>query len=115
MKIIELQNITKIYNLYQKPIDRLKEVFSLSNKSYHTPFYALKNITFSIAKGSTVGIIGRNGSGKSTLLKIITGVLTPTSGSLKVNGKVAALLELGAGFDPEKSGLENIFFSASIM
>ena len=115
MKIIELQNITKIYNLYQKPIDRLKEVFSFSNKSYHTPFYALKNITFSIAKGSTVGIIGRNGSGKSTLLKIITGVLTPTSGSLKVNGKVAALLELGAGFDPEKSGLENIFFSASIM
>ena len=115
MQIIRLQNITKIYNLYQNHFDRVKEVFSFSHKTYHTSFYALKDITFSVKKGSTVGIIGRNGAGKSTLLKIITGVLTPTGGEIEINGKIAALLELGAGFDPEKTGIENIYFSASVM
>ena len=95
---IKVQNLTKIYKLYDKPIDRLKESLSLSNKSYHKDFHALSDVSFEIKKSETVGILGSNGAGKSTLLKIITGVVTPTVGRVNVHGKIASLLELGAGY-----------------
>ena len=111
---IKVTNLTKIYKLYKEPIDRLKEALNPFKKSYHDDFYALKGITFEIKKGETVGIIGRNGSGKSTLLKIITGILTPSTGRVNIHGKISAILELGAGFNPEMSGMENIYLSTSI-
>ncbi|WP_027415581.1 ABC transporter ATP-binding protein [Aneurinibacillus terranovensis] len=112
---IRVDNLTKSYKLYDHPVDRLKESLHPLRKKYHKDFYALKNLSFEIKKGETVGIIGKNGSGKSTLLKIITGVLTPTSGTVHVNGKVSALLELGAGFNPELTGIENIYLNGMIM
>jgi len=111
---IKVQNLTKIYKLYKEPIDRLKEALHPLKKKYHNDFHALNDVSFEIKKGETVGIIGRNGSGKSTLLKIITGVLTPSSGRTNVHGKISAILELGAGFNPEMSGMENIYLNTSI-
>ncbi len=112
---IEAKKLTKMYKLYDNPKDRFKETFSLSKKKYHKEFYALKDINFQIFKGETVGIVGRNGSGKSTLLKILTGVLNPSGGEMKVNGKISALLELGAGFNMEYTGIENIYLNGTIM
>ncbi len=112
---IRVENLSKVFRLYENPVDRLKESIHPLRRRYHKPFYALKDINFTINPGETVGIVGRNGSGKSTLLKIITGVLTPTSGTVAVNGKVSAILELGSGFNPELSGLENVFFSGMLM
>lgn len=112
---IKIKNLTKIYKLYEKPMDRMKEALSLSKKTYSREHYALNNLSFEVMKGDTVGILGTNGSGKSTLLKIITGVLTPSSGEIEVNGKISALLELGAGFNPEYTGLENIFLNGTMM
>jgi len=112
---IKVSHLTKIYKLYDKPIDRLKESLHPLKKQYHREFYALNDVSFEIKKGETVGIIGKNGAGKSTLLKIITGVLTPTSGSVHVHGRIASLLELGAGFNPEYTGVENIYFQGSLM
>lgn len=112
---IEVKNIKKVYKLYDKPSLRMKEAFSLTKKKYHKEFSALKDISFNVKKGEMLGIIGKNGAGKSTLLKIITGVLTPTSGSVEINGKVSALLELGAGFNPEYTGIENIYLNGSMM
>jgi len=111
---IKVQNLTKTYKLYDKPIDRLKESLHPLGKKYHKDFYALNNVSFEIKKGETVGIVGKNGSGKSTLLKIITGVLTPTAGRVAIHGKISAILELGAGFNPEMTGLENIYLNTSI-
>jgi len=112
---IKVNNLSKIYHLYDKPEDRLKEALNPFKKKYHHDFYALNEVSFEIKKGETVGIIGKNGAGKSTLLKIITGVLTPTSGSVEVNGKISSLLELGAGFNPEMTGIENIYLNGTIM
>lgn len=112
---ISVQDVTKVYRLYEKPIDRLKESVSISHKNYHRDFYALNGLSFSVKKGETVGIIGTNGSGKSTILKIITGVLTPTSGNVEVNGKISALLELGAGFNMDYTGIENIYMNGTMM
>lgn len=112
---IEAKSLTKMYKLYNNPKDRFKETFSLSKKKYYNEFYALKDINFQIFKGETVGIVGRNGSGKSTLLKILTGVLNPTEGELSVYGKISALLELGAGFNMEFTGIENIYLNGTIM
>lgn len=112
---IRIKNLTKNYKLYERPIDRLKESLHPFRKSYHHDFKALDNVSLEIIKGQTIGIIGKNGSGKSTLLKILTGVLSPTSGSVEVFGRVAALLELGAGFNPELTGYENIFLNGSLM
>lgn len=112
---IQVDNITKQYKLYEKQVDRLKEAINPLRKSYHTDFYALKKVSFQVEKGETLGILGKNGSGKSTLLKIITGVLTPTNGQVYIGGKVAALLELGAGFNPEYTGLENIYLNGLLM
>lgn len=112
---IKIENLSKIYRLYDKPIDRMKESLSISKKKYSREHYALKNITFDVKKGDSIGIIGKNGSGKSTLLKIITGVLTQSQGNIEVNGKIAALLELGAGFNPEYTGIENIYLNGTMM
>ncbi|WP_243370863.1 FkbM family methyltransferase [Geotalea sp. SG265] len=112
---IKVDNLTKVYKLYPTPLDRLKESLHPFRRKFHTDFYALNDVSFNVNKGETVGIIGRNGSGKSTLLKLITGVLTPTNGSIWVNGKISALLELGAGFNPELTGIENIYFNGTFM
>ena len=114
-KIVEVKNLTKVYQLYNRPIDRLKEGISLTRKNYHRDFYALNDISFDVEKGESFGIIGVNGSGKSTLLKILTGVLSKTSGDVKVDGKVAALLELGAGFNLDYTGIENIYLNGTMM
>mgnify|MGYP002604506399 CR=1 FL=1 len=112
---VEVKNVTKIYRLYDKPIDRRKESLSVSHKEYHKDFYALSDLSFTVEKGQTVGIIGTNGSGKSTILKIITGVLTPTTGEVTVRGKISALLELGAGFNQDYTGIENIYMNGTMM
>ena len=112
---IQVQDVSKIYKLYDKPIDRLKESLSLTHKNYHKDFFALSDISFNVKKGETVGIIGTNGSGKSTILKIITGVLTPTSGQVRVSGVISALLELGAGFNMDYTGIENIYMNGTMM
>lgn len=112
---VSVQNLVKAYKLYDSDIDRLKESLHPLRKKYSRDFYALNDVTFRLKRGETLGVIGRNGSGKSTLLKMIAGVLTPTSGSIEVNGTVSALLELGAGFNPELTGIENIYFSGTIM
>ncbi len=114
-KAISITNLTKIYQIYDKPTDRFKESMSFTNKKYHKDFFALSNITFDVTEGETIGIIGTNGAGKSTLLKIITGVLTPTSGDIEIKGKISALLELGAGFNLEYTGYENIFLNGTIL
>ena len=111
---IEIKNITKIYKMYDKPSDRVKEALNLTRKKLHKDFYALDDVSFSIQKGESIGIVGKNGSGKSTVLKILTGVLTPNSGECIVNGRIAALLELGAGFNNEYTGIENIYLNGTI-
>ncbi|MFW8601261.1 ABC transporter ATP-binding protein [Desulfobacterota bacterium M19] len=113
--VIRIENLSKIYKLYNAPIDRLKEAFNPFKKSYHHDFYALRDISFEVGRGEILGLIGRNGSGKSTILQIICGVLTPSAGTIAVNGKISALLELGAGFNPELTGLENVYFKSSIL
>jgi teichoic acid transport system ATP-binding protein len=113
-KIIQAKGLTKIYRLYAKHSDRVREAFSISKKGYHNDFYALNNVDFEVSKGETVGIIGRNGSGKSTLLKILTGVTSPTAGTVKVEGRISALLELGAGLNMEMTGLENVYLNGTI-
>ena len=104
---ITVQNISKKFFLYEKPSHRVLELLSINGKSYKTEFDALDDVSFEIKKGEVFGILGKNGSGKSTLLQIICSVLGPSSGNVTVNGKIAALLELGAGFDPELSGRKN--------
>lgn len=114
-KVIEIKDIVKTYKLYNKPIDFAKELLFLGKRKYHRPHNALNGINLDVYKGECIGIIGTNGSGKSTLLKLITGVATPTGGSIEVNGKISALLELGAGFKPEFTGLENIYLNGTIL
>lgn len=113
--VIRADHLSKVYKLYDRSIDRLKESLHPFRRIYHHDFHALKDVSFEIKKGETFGIIGKNGSGKSTLLKIIAGVLTPSSGALEVRGKVSALLELGIGFNPDMTGRENIYFGGTIM
>ncbi len=112
---IAVQDVEKIYKLYDKPRDRMKEAFGFGKKQVHKLHYALSGINMDIYKGETVGVIGTNGSGKSTLLKIITGVLTPTSGEVRVAGRISALLELGAGFNQEYNGIENVYLNGTMM
>lgn len=113
--VISVRNLTKTYRLFNHPGDRVKQFFSLGLKQYHREFTALNNVSFDIKKGETVGILGRNGSGKSTLLQLICGILKPSSGSVNVSGRVSALLELGAGFNPEFTGRENVYFQGALM
>jgi teichoic acid transport system ATP-binding protein len=111
---IIVENISKLYKLYDSPQKRIKELFSFGKKVYHTDYAALENVSFKVHKGETIGIIGKNGAGKSTLLKLITGVIMPSEGSIKVDGEISALLELGTGFNPEYTGFENIFLNGSM-
>jgi lipopolysaccharide transport system ATP-binding protein len=120
---IKVENLSKFYQIYEKPHDRLKQsilprliqLFGKGTKQYFREFSALKDVSFEVKKGQTVGIIGQNGSGKSTLLQMICGTLNPTQGNIQVNGRVAALLELGAGFNPEFTGRENIFTNGALL
>lgn len=112
---IEVEKLEKIYKLYDKPSDRLREALGLSRKKRYKEHYALKGVDLRVYQGETVGIIGTNGSGKSTILKIITGVLNPTDGRVTVNGRISALLELGAGFNMEYNGIENIYLNGTMI
>ena len=112
---ISVKNLTKTYRLFDHPGDRIKQALTFGRVKFHKEFTALKDVSFEVRKGETVGIIGKNGSGKSTLLQLICGILKPTSGSVTVNGRISALLELGSGFNPEFTGLENIYFQGAIM
>ena len=111
---IIVRDLHKSYYLYNNRSDRVKEALNPFRKRYHTEFHALRNISLAIPKGETVGIIGRNGSGKSTLLQVISGILKPTSGSVEKRGRISALLELGAGFNPEFTGRENVYVNGAI-
>lgn len=112
---IKVADLTKVYKLYDKPSDRLKEALGLTRKVRYREHYALNHVSFDVYKGETVGIIGTNGSGKSTILKIITGVLNPTGGEVKIKGRISALLELGAGFNSEYTGLENVYLNGTMI
>src|SRR5687768_13960790 len=120
---IRVQNVSKCYQIYDAPRDRLKQfvaprlqrLLGKTPKHYFREFWALKDVSFEIKKGQTVGIIGRNGSGKSTLLQIICGTLSPTNGLIETNGRIAALLELGSGFNPEFTGRENVYMNAAVL
>lgn len=112
---IQVKNLEKAYKLYDKPSDRLKEALGFGRKKRYKEHYALKGVDMTIYQGETVGIIGTNGSGKSTILKIITGVLNPTKGSVNVNGRISALLELGAGFNMEYNGIENVYLNGTMI
>ena len=111
---IKVENITKVYKLYNKPSDRLRESLSLTHKKYSKEHYALRDVSFEVKKGETIGLIGTNGAGKSTILKIITGVTKPSSGNLEIDGRISALLELGAGFNMEYTGVENVFLNGTM-
>lgn len=112
---IKVENLSKCYRIYDRPRDRLLQMITRGRKQYGHDFWALKDVSFEIKKGETVGIIGRNGSGKSTLLQMICGTLNPTSGKIETNGRVAALLELGSGFNPEFTGRENVYMNATVL
>ena len=112
---IDVRNVKKVYTLYDKPSDRMRDAFGLLKKRPPKKHYALNGVDLQIHAGETVGIIGTNGSGKSTLLKIITGVLNPTEGQVKVEGRISALLELGAGFNMEYNGIENVYLNGTMM
>ena len=113
--MVLVQNVSKLYRLYQRPADRIREILPFSSKSLHTDFWALRDISFSLQRGEVLGLVGPNGCGKSTLLQIVCGILPPTNGRVVTQGRIAALLELGAGFNPEFTGRENVFLNGEIM
>ena len=113
--VIKVDHVSKVYKIYDDPKDRFKEAMGIGKKQYHKDYYALRDLSFYVGRGQIVGIVGRNGSGKSTILKILTGVLNQSSGNIELNGKVAALLELGTGFNMEYSGMKNIYLNAAMM
>jgi len=113
--MLNLQGVSKLYRIYDRPADRIKEALWLGRRRWHDDFWALRDVSFSVTRGETLGIVGPNGSGKSTLLQIICGVLEPTAGRVVAQGRVAALLELGAGFNPEFSGRENVYFNGELL
>src|SRR5205823_485074 len=112
--VVEFHNVSKSYPIYPKPSDRLKELACLNRISFHKDFRALRDVTFEIAVGETFCIIGENGSGKSTLLQMVAGIMQPSRGTVTVKGRVAALLELGSGFNPEFTGRDNVYLNAAI-
>lgn len=112
---IKVENLSKCYHIYDQPRDRLMQMLTRGRKQYYREFWALKDVSFGVKRGETIGIIGKNGSGKSTLLQMICGTLNPTAGTIQTNGRIAALLELGSGFNPEFTGRENIYLNASVL
>ena len=112
---IKVDSLSKCYQIYEKPRDRLMQMLMRGRRQYYREFWAVKDISFEVKKGETVGIVGRNGSGKSTLLQMICGTLNPTGGSIQANGRIAALLELGSGFNPEFTGRENVYLNAAVL
>ena len=112
---IDVRQVSKVFNVYHQPIDRLKQALFRGRRTFYTSFAALNDVTFTVPLHQTVGIIGENGSGKSTLLQIISGLLIPSAGSVAVDGRVSALLELGAGFNPAFTGRENVYMNAAIL
>ncbi len=113
--MVLVQNVSKLYRLYQRPADRIREILPFCSKPLHTDFWALRDISFSLDRGEVLGLVGPNGCGKSTVLQIVCGILPPTSGRVVTQGRIAALLELGAGFNPEFTGRENVFLNGEIM
>ncbi|HWB98805.1 MAG TPA: ABC transporter ATP-binding protein [Bryobacteraceae bacterium] len=113
--MVLVQNVSKLYRLYQRPSDRLRELLPFGSRQWHTDFWALRDISFHLEKGETLGLVGPNGCGKSTLLQIVCGILQPSSGRVVTRGRIAALLELGAGFNPDFTGRENVFLNGEIM
>lgn len=109
------QGVSKAYTIYRRPEDRLKQMFAFGRRKYYDEYWALRDASLTVRRGETIGLVGRNGSGKSTFLQLICGILTPTAGQISVNGRVAALLELGAGFNSEFPGRENVYIAASIL
>src|SRR5207249_1429269 len=112
---VEFQGVSKSYAIYDAPGDRLKELLSLNRLHRHKDFWALHDVSFKVKRGETYCIVGENGSGKSTLLQMVAGILQPTSGTVVIGGRVSALLELGAGFNPEFSGRDNVYLNGSIL
>ena len=120
---IKVENLSKCYHIYDQPRDRLKQMIlprmqraiGMQPRQYFREFWALKDVSFEVKKGETVGIIGRNGSGKSTLLQMVCGTLNPTSGSIQTSGRIAALLELGSGFNPDFSGKDNVYLNGALL
>lgn len=113
--VISIDHISKYFEIYDKPEDRLKQMLWRGRRNFYKPYWALRDVSFTVGRGDCVGIVGKNGAGKSTLLQIVTGTLRPTGGSVQVHGRVAALLELGSGFNPEFTGKENVFLNAAIL
>src|SRR5579862_6212848 len=115
MAIIRAEKVSKCFRIYRHPSDHLKELLTFGRRSYHESFWAVKDVDARVERGSCLGIVGENGSGKSTLLRMMAGVLRPTNGKIDIGGRVSALLELGAGFNPQFTGRENIYLNASIL
>jgi len=115
VSLIQFQAVSKSYPIYNSPSDRLKELLTFNRRKFHEDFWALRDVSFEVSRGETFCIVGENGSGKSTLLQIVAGILAPTEGQIRVDGRVSALLELGSGFNPEFSGKDNVYLNAAIL
>src|SRR5690242_4958235 len=115
MHAVQFEHVSKSYPIYESPGDRLKELVTFNRLQFHRNFWALHDVSFAIERGETFCVIGENGSGKSTLLQLVAGILQPSTGAADVNGRVSALLELGAGFNPEFTGRDNVYLNGSIL
>src|SRR5215813_8842896 len=114
-RAIDFSRVSKSYSMYASPSARLKELATFNQRKFHTDYWALRGVSFEVKRGETFCIVGENGSGKSTLLQMVAGILHPTSGTVDIHGRVSALLELGAGFNPEFSGRDNVYLNGSIL
>src|SRR6266852_3536587 len=115
MSAVRFENVSKSYPIYESPGDRLKELITFNRLEFHRNFWALHDVSFEMQRGETFCVIGENGSGKSTLLQLVAGILQPSSGAVTVSGRVSALLELGAGFNPEFTGRDNVYLNGTIL
>ena len=115
MNAVSVKNLSKAYNVYRLTADRLREILSIRRRSYHEEYWALRDISFEVERGRIVGLVGQNGAGKSTLLQLLSRILQPTTGEVFLKGRIAALLALGAGFDPEFTGRENVYLNGAVL